>query len=338
MKNISTIVIIFFILLISGAYFTVTSSLNKSIRFSSGDITEIKRGSSSESILNIMNSKGALEPSWFYKFYISCIAYFDKKFIKAGFYKFDTLMTNSQIIDALTHGTHQYTIRITIPEGLNYREIADIVSKNTKIDKQKFIKLCESDSLLSVRGIPGKTLEGYLQPNTYDFYPNVDEKTILNRLLNEQDKLFVHNLAEKGNRFNLNRHEILTLASIIEAETPINAEKKKVSGLYHNRLKKNMLLQADPTVQYALGIKRRLLYSDLSYDNKYNTYKYPGLPPGPINNPGKNSIIAAVEPETHNYLYMVAAPDASGWHNFSETYSGHLEFVREFRERNRIEN
>lgn len=115
-------------------------------------------------------------------------------------------------------------------------------------------------------------------------------------------------------------------------------KKKKVSGLYHNRLNKKMFLQADPTVQYAIGTKRRLLYNDLNYDSKYNTYKYPGLPPGPINNPGKKSIIAAVEPETHKYLYMVATPDESGWHNFSETYSGHLEFVREYRERNRVKN
>lgn len=109
-------------------------------------------------------------------------------------------MTNSQIIKALTQGTHQYNIRITIPEGLNYKEIAEIVSKFSNINKSKFISLCESDSLLNARSILGKSVEGYLLPDTYDFYPNADERVILDRLLNEQDKLFTKELIEKRSK------------------------------------------------------------------------------------------------------------------------------------------
>lgn len=338
MKNISIVIFLFLILILAYLLATSISSLNKVIAFSSEDIIEIERGSGSERIITIMNSKGALEPKLFYKYYLSFLARIENKYVKAGFYKFDSTMTNSQIIEALTSGTHQYTIRITIPEGLNYKEISEIIARTAGLDYKKLIKLCQSDSLLAARNIPAKNVEGYLLPDTYDFYPSANERTIIDRLLNEQEKLFTNGLSEKVKSFKLDKHEILTLASIIEAETPIDAEKRKVSGLYHNRLKKNMLLQADPTVQYALGTKRRLLYRDLEFDSKYNTYKYAGLPPGPINNPGKKSIIAAVEPENHNYLFMVATPDDSGWHNFSETYSKHLEFVKEFRKQNRAKS
>jgi UPF0755 protein len=232
-------------------------------------------------------------------------------------------MTNSSLIDALMSGSHQHSLKITIPEGLTYIEIAEIIEKRTKIPKKRFIALCENDSLLDSRGIVAMNVEGYLLPNTYDFPPSANERTIIDRLLNEFEKLWQKQIESKKANVKLNKHEIVTLASIIEAETPIDAEKAKVSGLYHNRLKKNMLLQADPTVQYGLGQKKRLLYTDLEHNSKYNTYKFSGLPPGPINNPGAKAILAAVEPETHSYLYMVATPD--------DTYSEHLVFVNQYR-------
>jgi len=122
----------------------------------------------------------------------------------------------------------------------------------------------------------------------------------------------------------LNIHQILTLASIIEAETPVISERKRVSGVFHNRLKKKMPLAADPTIQYALGThKKRLLYSDLEVDSPYNTYKNAGLPPGPINSPSYSSIEAALTPEVHNYLFFVAKGDGSNTHNFAKNYDEH---------------
>jgi UPF0755 protein len=331
MKKIS-IVFIFLILTVAIAVFYFYASLlTESVEFPKDEIIEVPTGASTTAIISIFNGYDALEPSWLFKFYLRILARNENRFIKAGYYKFDSTMTNSSLIDALMSGSHQHSLKITIPEGLTYIEIAEIIEKRTKIPKKRFIALCENDSLLDSRGIVAKNVEGYLLPNTYDFPPSANERTIIDRLLNEFEKLWQKQIESKKANVKLNKHEIVTLASIIEAETPIDAEKAKVSGLYHNRLKKNMLLQADPTVQYGLGQKKRLLYTDLEHNSKYNTYKFSGLPPGPINNPGVKAILAAVEPETHSYLYMVATPDDTGWHNFSDTYSEHLVFVNQYR-------
>jgi len=128
---------------------------------------------------------------------------------------------------------------------------------------------------------------------------------------------------EKLKNSGLSKLELLTIASIVQAETPLESELETVAGLYLNRVKIGMMLQADPTVQFALGDKKRLLYKDLEYDSPYNTYKYAGIPPGPINNPGKAAILATLNPEKHNYLYMVAFGDGSGSHYFAKTVREH---------------
>lgn len=331
MKKISIVILICLSLFSVIFYLYINLVLSAKVDFQSEEIIEVPRGASTSSVIAIFNRYNAFEPAWLFKFYLSISMKSDKKFIKAGFYKFDSTMTNRKLIEALQSGTHQYSIKLTFPEGLTYHEIASIIESRLKIPRKHFITLCESDSLLNARGIVAENVEGYLLPNTYDFHPNSDEKVILDRLLNEHESFWTNKIAQQMTKISLTKHEILTLASIIEAETPVDAEKAKVSGLYHNRLNKNMLLQADPTVQYGIGNKQRLLYRDLESNSKYNTYKHAGLPPGPINNPGSKAIIAAIEPEEHNYIYMVATPDNTGWHNFSETYSKHMEFVKEYR-------
>lgn len=129
----------------------------------------------------------------------------------------------------------------------------------------------------------------------------------------------------------MSRHQVVTLASIVEAETPVLEERPRVAGVYINRLEKGMLLQADPTVQYALNKFSRLTYSDLNYDSPYNTYRYAGLPPSPINSPSKSSIDAVLNYEKHNFIYFVAKGDGSGLHNFARTYEEHLKNVSLYR-------
>ncbi|MBE2189188.1 MAG: endolytic transglycosylase MltG [Desulfobulbaceae bacterium] len=331
MKKISIVFIFLILTFAIVVFYFYTSVLKESIKFPKDEIIEVPSGASTTKIISIFNGYDALEPSWIFKFYLRILARNENKFIKAGYYKFDSTMTNQTLVDALMSGSHQHSLKITIPEGLTYIEIAEIIEKRTKIPKKRFIALCENDSLLKARKIAAMNVEGYLLPNTYNFPPSANERIIIDRLLNELETLWKKQIANKIGNVSLNKHEILTLASIVEAETPIDAEKAKVSGLYHNRLKKKMLLQADPTVQYGMGQKKRLLYADLEHNTKYNTYKFSGLPPGPINNPGAKAILAAVEPESHTYLYMVATPDHTGWHNFSDTYSEHLVFVNQYR-------
>jgi len=138
---------------------------------------------------------------------------------------------------------------------------------------------------------------------------------------------------ERMKELHMNENQILTLASIIDGESNKVEEFKKISGVYHNRLRRGMLLQADPTIQYIVRHRRRkvnkIYYKDLTIDSPYNTYKYRGLPPSPINNPGKDAIMAALYPEKNNYLYFVA--DGSGGHVFSKTISQHLRNVQSYR-------
>jgi UPF0755 protein len=222
------------------------------------------------------------------------------------------------------------TVKITIPEGKTMYEVASIFKNKLSIDSTMFVSICSNKEFIDSLKIKAPTLEGYLYPNTYEFYKNSSEKTIIKRLVNqfkENRDFHFPDLAEDK------LHYFVTLASIVEAETPVETERPRVAGVYQNRLEKGMKLEADPTVQYAIGSKKRLLYSDLEVQNPYNTYKYKGLPPGPINSPRVSSILAAISPEKHSYIFFVARGDNSNLHYFSSTYSQHLESVALYRAR-----
>ena len=169
-------------------------------------------------------------------------------------------------------------------------------------------------------------------PDTYEFYWKESIPEIVKKLLDAQSQIWNEKFAVAAKQEGRTRNEILTLASIIEAEAPGNDDKLRISGVFYNRLKRNMPLQSDPTVLYALGLhKERVLYKDLDVDSPYNTYRNIGLPPGPINSPGVKSIEAALNPEIHDYLYFVAAGDGSGKINYSRTGQQHILNVQSFR-------
>jgi len=222
------------------------------------------------------------------------------------------------------------TITVSIPEGLNLMEIASIFQHKMKIDSVTFVSLCLNQRFIDSLDMNTSSLEGYLYPNTYEFYHNSTPQVVIKRLTKEFNKMWVRYCSNVDKK---NQHSILTLASIVEAETPVISERKTVAGVYQNRINKGMKLEADPTVQYALQSKKRLYYNDLEIDNPYNTYRFKGLPPGPINSPSISSIIAAISPENHTYLFFVARGDNTNLHYFSSTYSQHLESVALYRTR-----
>ena len=165
------------------------------------------------------------------------------------------------------------------------------------------------------------SLEGFLFPDTYFFLKTYTEKDIIEVLVNQFKNNYDKNIQ---NRTELSVYETIILASIIEGESKFKADMDTISSVYHNRLMKNMLLQADPTVQYLMPKqKKNLLYKDIEIDSPYNTYKYKGLPPGPINNPGLDAIIAAINPEKTSYLYFVKDPDTPRKHVFNKTSKKH---------------
>ena len=215
------------------------------------------------------------------------------------------------------------TVTVVIPEGLSSYEIASIFSKKLELDSTKIVNLINDKKIISSAGINANSLEGYLYPDTYAFFWGATEKEAIQTLLNEFQKKFTDSLKQIVMEKGWTVHKILTLASIIEGEAMIDNERPIISAVYHNRLKHGIPLQADPTIQYIIPDgPRRLLKRDLAIDSPYNTYLHPGLPPGPVNNPGINSIRAAIDPADVEYIYFVAKGDGS--HIFSRTLKEHL--------------
>ncbi len=248
--------------------------------------------------------------------------------IQAGRYDFNKGMTLYSIFDKLIEGKVT-PIEVLIPEGLTIREIAQILKKGIGIDSAKFVKIAVDSQIAESLNIPASNLEGYLFPNTYRLNWGTDPAKLIQVMVNEFKKVFTPALSERAKEINFSMHEVVTLASMIEAEAKDGEEREMISAVYHNRLKLGMLLQCDPTVIYALDLNHPqgftssppLLLKNLEIDSPYNTYKYPGLPPGPICNPGKVSILAALYPANVDYLYFVAKGD--GTHIFSTTLDEH---------------
>jgi UPF0755 protein len=251
-----------------------------------------------------------------------------------GSYDFENGLTN---LDILYRITDVYSVRfysVTIPEGLNIRQMGRLFQRQIGLDSAKFVEKAKNDSLINLLGIEAENLEGFLFPDTYRFSfspTGENEKEIINIMVSEFRRKLSDTLKQSMEKADLTLMEVITMASIIEGETRYEPEKKTISGVYYNRLKRRMKLEADPTVQYVIpgGPKARLKYSDLKYPSPYNTYLNRGLPPGPINNPGLSSIIAAIYPEKHRFLYFVAKGDGS--HRFAETYSEHKKNIQEYR-------
>ncbi len=264
----------------------------------------------------------------------------DEDKILARNYIFENGMSNIELLTLLTDISITQTIRFTVIEGLTLKQIANNVEKRFFLSSGKFLKEAENDSLLSILGLENSVsnLEGFLFPDTYVVPINLSEKYLVETMFDEFLRKVWKNekLRSRISEEDTNILKVVTLASIIQAETPLEKEKPIVSGVYHNRLKKRMRLEADPTIQYILpnGPKKRLLYSDLKIDSPYNTYINLGLPPGPINNPGLSAINAALNPENHNYLFFVA--NGNGGHKFTETFGEHLRAVQEYR--NKLKN
>lgn len=221
-------------------------------------------------------------------------------------------------------------IKVTIPEGLRSERIAAILQKRVGVDSARFMQLVRDSALARRLGVPAPSLDGFLLPETYFFRWKTPEEEIVRTLVENTLVLFrPDSVQQQLARLKMSVLETIILASIIEGEVMVDSERVLVSSVYHNRLKRGWRLQADPTIQFLLPDgPRRLTYHDLEIDSPYNTYKYAGLPPGPINNPGRRSILAAIFPAQTPYLYFVASGD--GGHRFARTLKEHLKWKRHF--------
>lgn len=225
---------------------------------------------------------------------------------------------------------HQDPGEITILPGITPERLAGSLGRDLMADSVAFMQLFQKDSSLNQEfGWKETELFSRMLPNTYNVYWTSSPEAVVRRILDEFEREVEVGLRQEINASDLTLDEALVLASIVEWEAKVRSEKRRISGLYLNRLNRRMRLQADPTVAYAIGEKRRLLYEDYEVDHPYNTYRINGLPPGAITNPALETIRAVLDPEEHDYLYMVAQAD--GTHAFNTTYAGHLESSRLWR-------
>lgn len=292
----------------------------------------IRPGKSLDEIINELKQNDILKSRLIFKIYVKISGKEDRIISKR--YIFGNGISNSELLNLLTDRNMVQMEKFTLIEGLRIKQIARIAENKLQLSQERFIKETENDSLINILGLKGKVqnLEGFLFPETYYLPLDVDEKELVNILFNEfrkrvlSDNEIIEVISKKKNLL-----EVLTLASIIQGETNLKDEMPTISGVYHNRLRLRMKLEADPTIQYVLpdGPKPKLKYSDLKIDSPYNTYKYYGLPPGPINNPGLSAIKASVKPEDNKFIFFVAT--GNGGHKFTGTYQEHLKAVEEYK-------
>lgn len=255
----------------------------------------------------------------------------DDHHVRAGRYAFSTNASWSDILSALTRGT-VVTESVTIPEGFRLTQIAERLAAITELPPDSVLARLSSPGTDTLVRVPGPGLEGYLFPDTYRFAPGVGVGTVVRTMVARYHAFWTPARRARLDSLGMTEQQGVTLASIVQAEARVVDEMPTISSVYHNRLRRGMLLQADPTVLYALGGPReRLLYAaiDSVADSPYNTYRRPGLPPGPIGSPGEAALEAALYPSGEPYLYFVARLD--GTHVFSRTLAEHNRNVAQYR-------
>lgn len=330
-KKISILVVLLIVIFIFSMKIYFKKALEPVNAENSKDIViEIPSGSSTKRIANILEENGLIKNKMVFKNVVKKRKLDGK--LKAGKYTLNNGMDLEQIIIQLkSGGINEDTIVFTIPEGYEIKDIVNKLDEFKIVDKEVFLKLASdsenfSDKFSFLKELPeGQSLEGFLFPDTYEVYKKASEKEIIEKMLSRFEKFYETDLKKEVEKSNLSLNEIVTLASIIEKEARVDKERPTIAGVFYNRLKIDMLLQADATVQYAIGErKERLLYKDLEVESPYNTYIHKGLPPAPIASPGEKSLIATVNPSDVDYLYYVLKKDGSGEHIFTKTYEEHL--------------
>ena len=251
--------------------------------------------------------------------------------LKPGKYEIKTGWSNAQFIDLLRSG-EQLPIRVTFNNQRTLKKLAGHVSRYFEADSAAFATHILNSETHKKYGFNAATFPALFIPNTYEFYWNTNPEKFVARMASEFKIFWTEKRKAKATKLGLTQSETVTLASIVEEETKMNDEKPRVAGVYLNRLKKGMLLQADPTLIFGIGdfSIRRVLNIHKKIDSPYNTYIYKGLPPGPIRIPEISSIDAVLNPEKHNYFYFCAKEDFSGYHNFSNSYREHLNNAKRY--------
>jgi len=294
---------------------------------------KIPEGATFRQAVEILSQEKLMRDKGLFLF-IGRISGLDRK-IRAGYYSITGSLSPLDIFKMLKRG-QIIEYEITILEGDSLREIAEKLSEKGIIDKKDFTPLSSDEDFLALYDIDAPTFEGYLFPDTYKIPKGMNPEDAIGMMINRMREKISAKLYARASELGLSERKILTLASIIEKEAVTDEERPLISAVYHNRLKKKIPLQADPTAIYGVkSFREKITVKDLRRRTPYNTYVIKGLPPGPIASPGVKSIIAALYPADVPYIYFVSNDDRS--HHFSVTAEEHRTAVKAYREKKQIE-
>lgn len=325
MKKILLVFVAILALIAFFGYSSVSSRMGATAQNKDSVLIQIPKGSSPTKVFQILKQNGIWDDEVAYKLVIR------KKnpSLKAGWYEIPGKQSLEQVLDIIASG--KVAVRkVTIPEGRASWEIPAYIKKvYPNLDEDRWNKLVQDPKFAQSLGLEAKTLEGYLLPDTYPFAMDANEETILKQMVAANLKLRDEMLSKPQAMWKTlgTWHRVLTLASVVEEETGIPEERPLIAGVFHNRLRIGMPLGADPTVRFIFKNLTGPIYkSQLNSDSPYNTRKFKGLMPGPISNPGRKAIYAALNPAKTEALYFVAKDDGSMTHFFSSTLADHNKY------------
>ena len=251
--------------------------------------------------------------------------------VKPGLYQVEPNMSNLDLVRMLRSG-QQTPVRVTFNTIRTKEDLAEKISANLEVSKEQFLELLQDSVYIRKFGFEEETIMSLFIPNTYEFWWDTSAEELFERMHKEYQSFWTEARSQKAQDLGLSKEEVSTLASIVQAESQKSDERPKIAGVYLNRLRIGMPLQADPTLVFAAGdfSIKRLTAKQMAIDSPYNTYKYAGLPPGPINLPDINSLDAVLNFQKHSYLYFCAKEDFSGYHSFAVGYDEHLNNARRY--------
>ena len=322
-------------LLAAGAlvvYYFYHSVMASNVRIESDRILYIKSDSNFDDVVHTFDTSQILKNTKTFTRVAQWMNYGDSQIVP-GKYTIKPGWNNRQVVSLLRSG-NQTPVNLVINTVRTIQDLAAKIGTQVESDSNAFLNYLADPSLIQKYGVTPENILSLFIPNTYQVYWTIKPKDLVERMKQESEKFWAQDSRQdKANQINLSRTEVYTLASIVERETQAASERPTVAGLYLNRLKQSIPLQADPTVVFATGIYdlRRVLNKHLEMDSPYNTYKYAGLPPGPIFMPSIQSLDAVLNAENHDYLYMCARPDNSGLHAFAASLSAHNQNANRYR-------